>query len=159
MAKTDREDADHLTHSFLNLLASLYSEMKDYDSALRTNERNLQLTTEGTRWGGAQNQQFIDRRMALAKTAGLLARMGRASSGSEQSAYFQRADSAYAAWKAVQYEGNHTRAPHVYPSRNEHLSDSPRLRFQQLCLLLQVLPSPFRHDAHRVPHVCRAELT
>ena len=40
MAKTDREDADHLTHSFLNLLASLYSEMKDYDSALRTNERN-----------------------------------------------------------------------------------------------------------------------
>ncbi len=109
MAKTDRDDADHLTHGFLNLLASLYSEMKDYDSALRTNERNLQLTTEGTRWGAAQNRQLIDRRMALAKTAGLLARMGIYSSGSEQSAYFQRADSAYAAWKAVQYEGNHTR--------------------------------------------------
>ena len=76
IAKTDRDDADHLTHSFLNLLASLYSEMKDYDSALRTNERNLQLTTEGTRWGAAQNRQLIDRRMALAKTAGLLARMG-----------------------------------------------------------------------------------
>ena len=109
MAKTDREDADHLTHGFLNLLASLYSEMKDYDSALQTNERNQQLTTEGTRWGAAENQQFIDRRMALAKTAGLLARMGRASTGSKQSTYFQRADSAYAAWKAVQYEGNHTR--------------------------------------------------
>ena len=109
MAKTNRDDADHLTHGFLNLLASLYSEMKDYDSALHTNERNLLLTTEGTRWGAAQNQQLIDRRMALAKTAGLLARMGRASSGSQQRAYFLRADSAYAAWKAVQYEGNHTR--------------------------------------------------
>ena len=109
MAKTDREDADHLTHSFLNLLASLYSEMKDYDSALQTSERNLQLTMQGTRWGGAQSQQLIDRRMALAKKAGLLARMGINSSDSEQSAYFQRADSAYAAWKAVQYEGNHTR--------------------------------------------------
>ena len=109
MAKTDRDDADHLTHGFLNLLASLYSEMKDYDRALQTNERNLQLTMEGTRWGGAQNQQLIDRRMALAKTASLLARMGINSSGSQQRAYFQRADSAYAAWKAVQYEGNHTR--------------------------------------------------
>ena len=109
MAKTDCNSADHLTHGFLNLLTSLYSEMKDYDSALQTSERNLQLTMQGTRWGGAQNQQLIDRRMALAKKAGLLARMGRASSGSQQSAYFQRADSAYAAWKAVQYEGNHTR--------------------------------------------------
>ena len=109
MAKTDRDDADHLTHGFLNLLTSLYSEMKDYDSALHTNERNLQLTMQGTRWRASQNQQLIDRRMALAKKAGLLARMGRASSGSQQSAYFHRADSAYAAWKAVQYEGNHTR--------------------------------------------------
>ena len=109
MAKTDRDDADHLTHSFLNLLTSLYSEMKDYDSALQTVERNLQLTMQCTRWGGAQSQQFIDRRMALAKKAALLARMGINSSGSQKSAYFQRADSAYAAWKAVQYEGNHTR--------------------------------------------------
>ena len=109
MANTDRDDADNLTHGFLNLLTSLYSEMKDYDSALQTVERNLQLTMQGTRWGGAQSQQFIDRRMALAKKAALLARMGRASSGSQQNAYFQRADSAYAAWKAVQYEGNHTR--------------------------------------------------
>ena len=109
MAKTDCNSADHQTHGFLNLLTSLYSEMKDYDSALQTSERNLQLTMQGTRWGGAQSQQLIDRRTALAKKAGLLARMGINSSGSEQSAYFQRADSAYAAWKAVQYEGNHTR--------------------------------------------------
>ena len=109
IAKTDRSNTDHLTHGFLNLLASLYGEMKDYDSALQTVERNLQLTMQGTRWKPAQNQQLIDRRMALAKKAALLARMGRASSGSEQRAYFQRADSAYAAWKAVEYEGNHTR--------------------------------------------------
>ena len=99
MAKTKRLDADHLMHSNLNLLASLYSEMQDYDNALNTNKRNLQLTMEGTRWGDAQSQQFIDRRMALAKIAGLQAKIGN----------FQQADSAYAAWKAVQYEGNHTR--------------------------------------------------
>ena len=145
--------------------------------------------------------KWLQQQMDLAKTAGLLARMGIHSSGSRQSAYFQRADSAYAAWKAVQYEGNHTRdyfivdymkrrglhreavaiyndlierihqplrlsagaplrtfhAPHVRPSRNEHLADSPRLRFQQLRLLRQVLPSPFRHDAYRVPSVGGAE--
>ena len=109
IAKTDRGNTDHLTHGFLNLLASLYSEMKDYDNSLKTNERNLQLTMQGTRWGAAQNQQLIDRRMALAKTAALLARMGINSSDSKQRAYFQRADSAYAAWKAVEYEGSHTR--------------------------------------------------
>ena len=47
--------------------------------------------------------------MALAKMASVLARMGRSSSGSLQSRYFERADSVYAAWQAVQYEGNHTR--------------------------------------------------
>lgn len=109
IAKTDRGNTDHLTHGFLNLLASLYSEMKDYDNSLKTNERNLQLTMQGTRWGPVQNQQLIDRRMALAKTAALLARMGINSSDSKQRAYFQRADSAYAAWKAVEYEGSHTR--------------------------------------------------
>ena len=109
IGKADRANTDHLTHCFLNLLASLYSEMKDYDSALQTVERNLQLTMQGTRWEPVQNQQLIDRRMALAKKAALLARMGRASSGNEQRAYFLRADSAYTAWKAVEYEGNHTR--------------------------------------------------
>ena len=109
MAKTDRENTDHLMHGYLNLLARLYGDMKDYDNALKTNERNLQLTMEGTRWGAAQNQQLIDRRMALAKMASLLAEMGRTASGGQQAKYYQQADSAYDAWKAVQYEGNHTR--------------------------------------------------
>ena len=109
MAKTDRENTDHLMHGYLNMLASMYGEMKDYDNALKTNERNLKLTMEGTRWGSAPNQQLIDRRMALAKMASVLARMGRSSSGSLQSKYFERADSVYAAWQALQYEGNHTR--------------------------------------------------
>ena len=109
MAKTRHTDTDHLTHGYLTMLTSLYSEMRDYANALKTNERNLQLTMEGTRWGNVPNQQLIDRRMALAKKAALLARMGRASYGSDQRAYFQRADSAYTAWKAVEYEGNHTR--------------------------------------------------
>ena len=109
MEKTDRENTDHLVHGYLNLLASLYSEMRDFDNALKTNERNLRLTMEGTRWGAAQNQQLIDRRMALAKMASVLAKMGRASSGSQQAKYYQQADSAYEAWRAVQYEGNHTR--------------------------------------------------
>ena len=109
MAKTDRDNTDHLMHGNLIMLASMYSAMKDYDNALKTNERNLQLTMEGTRWGAAPNQQLIDRRMALAKMASVLAQMGRSVSGRLQSKYYQRADSAYAAWKAVQYEGNHTR--------------------------------------------------
>jgi len=109
MAKTDRENTDHLIHGYLNMLASMYGAMKDYDHALQTCERNLQLTLEGTRWGAAPNQQLIDRRMALAKKASLLAQMGRATSGSQQAHYYQQADSAYDAWKAVQYEGNHTR--------------------------------------------------
>ena len=109
MAKTDRENTDHLIHGYLNMLASMYGAMKDYDNALKTCERNLQLTMEGTRWGSAPNQQLIDRRMALAKKASVLAEMGRSASGRLQSKYYQQADSAYAAWKAVQYEGNHTR--------------------------------------------------
>ncbi|MBP5339923.1 MAG: helix-turn-helix domain-containing protein [Prevotella sp.] len=109
MEKTDRADTDQLTHGYLNILASMYSEMKDFDNALKTNERNLRLTMEGTHWGQEPNQQLADRRMALAKMASVLARMGRSAAGSTKNTYFQRADSAYAAWQAVQYEGNHTR--------------------------------------------------
>ena len=109
MAKTDRENTDHLIHGYLNMLASMYGAVKDYDHALQTNERNLQLTIDGTRWGAAPAQQLIDRRMALAKMASVLAQMGRSASGSLQARYYQQADSAYAAWKAIEYEGNHTR--------------------------------------------------
>ena len=109
MAKTNRENTDHLIHGYLNMLASMYGAVKDYDHALQTTERNLQLTMQGTRWGAAPAQQLIDRRMALAKKASVLAQMGRSASGSLQARYYQQADSAYAAWQAVQYEGNHTR--------------------------------------------------
>ena len=109
MAKTNRENTDHLIHGYLNMLTSMYGEMKDYDNALKTCERNLQLTMEDTRWGATPNQQQIDRRMALAKMASVLAQMGRSASGPLQAKYYQQADSAYDAWKAVQYEGNHTR--------------------------------------------------
>ena len=99
MAKADREDADHLKHSLMIILAGLYNDMTDLDHALKIDESNVQLTMEGTRWGGTPRQQQIDRRMALAKTAYCLAKMGN----------FHRADSAYAAWQAVEYEGDHTR--------------------------------------------------
>lgn len=109
ISKTNRKDTDHLLHGYLIMLARMYGEMKDYENALKTNERNLQLTMHGTRWGKGQNKQLIDRRMALAKLAAILARMGNTATGSQQKMYFQRADSAYDAWKAVQYKGNHTR--------------------------------------------------
>ena len=99
MAKTDRIDTDHLTHSQMIILSSMYSEMNDLDNALRTDERNVRLTMEGTRWGNSPQLQQIDQRMALAKMAQRLAKKGD----------FQRADSAYADWQAVQYEGNHAR--------------------------------------------------
>ena len=99
MAKTDRIDTDHLTHSQMIILAGLYSDMNDLDNALRTDERNVRLTMEGTRWGNTPQLQLIDRRMALAKMAYSLAKMGN----------FQRADSVYTAWQSVQYEGDHTR--------------------------------------------------
>ena len=97
--ETDLNKTDHLVHGHLIVLAGLYDDMEDYDNALKTDERNLQLTMEGTRWGDDPTTQLIDRRMALAKMALVLAKMG----------HLQRADSVYNAWKAVQYEGNHSR--------------------------------------------------
>ena len=99
MAKTGREDADHLNHGLMIILAGLYNEMNDLDNALKVDERNVQLTMKGTRWGTKPQLQLIDRRMALAKMAYCLAKKGN----------FHRADSAYAAWQAIQYEGDHTR--------------------------------------------------
>lgn len=51
MSKTDREDTDHLTHSQMIILAGLYGDMKDYENALKTDERNVLQTQKGTRWG------------------------------------------------------------------------------------------------------------
>jgi AraC-like DNA-binding protein len=99
MAKADCEDADHLKHNLMIILAGLYNDMNDLDNALKVDERNVRLTMEGTRWGNTPMLQQIDQRMALAKLAYCLAKMGN----------FHRADSAYAAWKAILYEGDHTR--------------------------------------------------
>ena len=97
--KIDLPTTDHIIHGHLIILAGLYGNMKDYDNALKVDERNLRLTEEGTRWGDDPTTQLIDRRMALAKMAFVLAVKGD----------LQRADSAYNAWKAVHYEGNHIR--------------------------------------------------
>lgn len=99
MAQTDRPDTDHLTSSMMIMLAGLYNDMNDPKGALPIDERNVALTHSGTRWTNYPNLQLIDRRMALAKMAYTLAKLGN----------YHRADSAYVAWKAVQYEGNHVR--------------------------------------------------
>ena len=99
MAETDRPDTDHLTSSMMIMLAGLYNDMNDSQGALLIDERNVALTHSGTRWTSYPNLQLIDRRMALAKMAYTLAKMGN----------YRRADSAYVAWQAVQYEGNHVR--------------------------------------------------
>ena len=99
MAETDRPDTDHLTSSMMIMLAGLYNDMNDSQGALAIDERNVALTHSGTRWTSYPNLQLIDRRMALAKMAYTLAKMGD----------YRRADSAYVAWQAVQYEGNHVR--------------------------------------------------
>ena len=99
MAQTDRPDTDHLTSSMLIMLAGLYNDMNDPKGALPIDERNVALTHSGTRWTNYPNLQLIDRRMALAKMAYTLAKLGN----------YHRADSAYVAWQAVQYEGNHVR--------------------------------------------------
>ena len=99
MAETDRPDTDHLTSSMMIMLAGLYNDMNDPKGALPIDERNVALTHSGTRWTNYPNLQLIDRRMALAKMAYTLAKLGN----------YHRADSAYVAWQAVQYEGNHVR--------------------------------------------------
>lgn len=99
VARSNRKNADHLTHSQLIILSGLYNNQQDYANALKINERNVALTNSGTRWGNNPVQQQIDQRMALAKLALTLVKMDD----------LRRADSAYAAWKAIKYEGNHTR--------------------------------------------------
>ena len=58
MAKTDRLDADHLTHSQMIILATLYSEMNDLDNALKTDERIVQIATD---CGFGSHKYFTDR--------------------------------------------------------------------------------------------------
>lgn len=73
--------------------------MDDYEHALKTDERNVRLTREGSRWGRRPDQQQRDQHVALAKMAFTLAKLGD----------FNRADSAYHARQAISYDGNHAR--------------------------------------------------
>ncbi len=92
--RMDRHDADHVTHSDLNVLSSILSGMHDYDAAIETDERNVKLTRDGTRWGRDPQAQLRDRRTALAKLAAHLVMAGQV----------DRADAAYREWQAVPIE-------------------------------------------------------
>ncbi len=88
---TDRPSTDHITHSCLNVLSNLLSDMHDYDAAVEVDERNVELTYEGTRWGTYPQIQLRDRRTALAKLAAHQVMAGQT----------ERADSTYKKWKEV----------------------------------------------------------
>ncbi len=91
MGNTDRPNADHTVHSQLNVLSNILAGKHDFIGAVATDERNVRLTHEGTRWGKNPQQQLRNRRTALAKLAAHLVQAGQP----------ERADSAYEAWKAV----------------------------------------------------------
>ena len=91
LGHTDRPGTDHLTHSCLNVLSNLLSDMQDFDAAVEVDERNVRLTFEGTRWGTYPQVQLRDRRTALAKLAAHQVLAGHA----------ERADSTYRRWKEV----------------------------------------------------------
>ena len=95
MAETDRPNTDHLIHSQLNVLMSLYRAAGENQKALAVCERNVKLTREGTRWGNAPQLQQHNQRVALSKLALVSVLMGQTA----------KADSAYAQWQAVPYEG------------------------------------------------------
>ena len=95
MAETDRPDTDHLIHSQLNVLITLCNTAKEVQKALAACERNVRLTNEGTRWSATPQIQQHDKRVALSKLALTAIRMGLTA----------KADSAYAQWQEVPYEG------------------------------------------------------
>ena len=99
MAETGRTDTDHLIHAQLNVLITLYNAAKERQKALSACERNVRLTQEGNRWDDSNLHQR-DKRVALSKLALTAIRMGLTA----------KADSAYAQWQAVPYEGYDHRA-------------------------------------------------
>lgn len=99
MAKTDLPDTDHQMHSMLNVLHTLYVDRHDYEHALSTDRRNVELTRSGTRWGSFPQLHQQDQRVALAKMASTLVKIGLTA----------EADSTYDAWRAVHYEGQDPR--------------------------------------------------
>lgn len=69
MEKTNRYDKDHLLHSQLNVLSTLYHKDLNYEKALETDQRNVKVTFEGNNWGTYSQIQQQDQRVALAKLA------------------------------------------------------------------------------------------
>ena len=100
MAKTDLPDTDHQLHSMLNVLHTLYNNRHDYEHTLSVDRRNVELTRSGTRWDNSPQLHRQDQRVALAKMATTLVKMGLTA----------EADSTYEAWRAVPYEGHDPRA-------------------------------------------------
>ena len=119
MGNTDKADTDHLTHSQMNVLTSLYWQAKDYDGALDVCQRNVRLTHEGRRWGTTPQLQQQDQRMALSKLALTELYLGRVA----------QADSAYAAWQQVPYEGYDQRGYFIvdYLSRRGRYQEAARI--------------------------------
>ena len=99
MEHADRPNADHLAHGQMNVLSNILAKKRDFNGAVATDERNVRLTHEGTRWGKNPGQQLRNRRTALAKLAVHLVQAGQT----------ERADSAYEAWKAVPLTGSNPR--------------------------------------------------
>ncbi len=99
MEHADRPNADHLAHGQMNVLSNILAKKRDFNGAVATDECNVRLTHEGTRWGKNPGQQLRNRRTALAKLAVHLVQAGQT----------ERADSAYEAWKAVPLTGSNPR--------------------------------------------------
>lgn len=99
MEKTNRYDKDHLLHSQLNVLSTLYHKDLNYEKALETDQRNVIVTFEGNNWGTYPQIQQQDQRVALAKLAKTLITMGRD----------EEADQAYQQWKEVEIDGFNVR--------------------------------------------------
>ena len=77
MATTKKADSQHLLHSQLNVLATLYIENGQPEKALETMNRNEQVLTEGKTWGDVEQMRLHDLSTLLAKKASLLVKMHR----------------------------------------------------------------------------------
>ncbi|MBR1412859.1 MAG: helix-turn-helix domain-containing protein [Prevotella sp.] len=129
MAETDRPDTDHLIHSQLNVLITLCNAAKEWQKALDACERNVRVTREGTRWDDSRLHQQ-DKRVALSKLALTAIRMGLTA----------KADSAYAQWLAVPYEGYDHRAYFIVDYLRE------RGRYEEATKIYEELISQIRTD-------------
>ena len=99
MERTNRHNKDHLLHSQLNVLSTLYHKDQNYEKALETDRYNVKITFEGTKWGSYPQVQQFDQRTALAKLAKTLITLG----------YVEEADAVYEQWQNVDISGYNPR--------------------------------------------------